>query len=146
MAKEKKLLGRSDKVDLPDLDLYNVSAKVDTGAWTCSLHCKKHWTTGSNPVTLHFILGKINPEDPNKEYTTQSFSVRVIKNSSGFAEKRFIIRTKITLFGETYETEFSLSNRSTMKHPILLGRKFLKSNFLIDVTKYNLSYKQKAQK
>lgn len=32
-------LGRSDRVALPELGLMDLNAKIDTGAYTCSLHC-----------------------------------------------------------------------------------------------------------
>jgi hypothetical protein len=34
-------LGRSDRVDLPGLGLFNIHAKIDTGAYTSSLHCSR---------------------------------------------------------------------------------------------------------
>ena len=36
--------------------------------------------------------------------------------------------------------------RSMMKHPVLLGRKFLDKSFMVDVSKFNLSYKEKRKK
>jgi len=38
--KPKQLIGMTDIVDFPDLGLCDVPVKVDTGAYTSSLHCK----------------------------------------------------------------------------------------------------------
>ena len=39
--KTKKTIGRADIVDFPDLGIEGVKAKIDTGAFTSSIHCKK---------------------------------------------------------------------------------------------------------
>lgn len=33
------VIGRRDKVDFPELGLKNIDVKVDTGAFTSSIHC-----------------------------------------------------------------------------------------------------------
>lgn len=40
---------------------------------------------------------------------------------------------------KTYKTIISLTSRADMKYPMLIGRKFLKNRFLVDVSKKNLS-------
>lgn len=40
--------------------------------------------------------------------------------------------------------ETSLSNRESMKFPLLIGRELLKQNFIVDVTKENHSFKAKV--
>ncbi len=37
----------------------------------------------------------------------------------------------------------SLSDRSKMDHPVLIGRKFINNKFVVDVTKFNLSKKKR---
>jgi hypothetical protein len=52
----------------------------------------------------------------------------------------------VQLYGQDFETEFSLSDRSDMKYPVLLGRSLLRQGrFVVDVAKRNLSYKALAQ-
>jgi hypothetical protein len=62
------------------------------------------------------------------------------------AEHRYIIQTTIKIFDEEIQTEFSLSDRDALRFPILLGRKILRNRFVIDVTKKNLSYRNKKKK
>ena len=38
--KGKKIIGRIENIDLPELGLYNIQAKTDTGAETSVLHCE----------------------------------------------------------------------------------------------------------
>jgi hypothetical protein len=147
MNEEKILIGRSDKIDLPDLGITNISAKIDTGAYTSSIHCSSQKVTGKKKKILTFkIVDSLHTEFEENKHSTNDFTERNIKNSFGHIEKRYIIKTKILIFNKIIETEFSLSNRSNMRHPILLGRKLLKSRFIVDVSKFNLSYKKKRKK
>lgn len=145
MKKDKTFIGRSDIIDLPDFSISNIKAKIDTGAYTSSIHCSTPQITGKKIKKLTFFIIS-NELSKNTKFTAEEFSERNIKNSFGQSERRFIIKTKVTIFGRTIETEFSLSNREKMRHPILLGRKFLKSRFIVDVSKFNLSYKKKQKR
>lgn len=138
-----QILGRYDRVDLPDLGLSNIHAKIDTGAYTCSLHCK---TAEVVDGKLEFILlDQEHPEFTGMRFVFEKFEKRDIKNSFGEVEKRFVIVTSITIFEEVITTEFSLSNRGSLKFPILIGRKILRNRFLIDVKKKNVSFKEKRK-
>ena len=137
------ILGRYDRVDLPELGLNDIHAKIDTGAYTCSLHCHKAEVVDGK---LEFILlDQEHPEFTGMKFVFANFEKRDIKNSFGEVEKRFVIVTSITIFEEVITTEFSLSNRGSLKFPILIGRKILRNRFLIDVTKKNVSFKEKRK-
>ena len=143
--REKKRLGRSDKLDLPDLGIFGVDSKIDTGAYSCSIHCSRIEVVEKAGLTLlHFIL--LDPSHSayrNKSFYFKNFKEKRVKNSFGQAERRFVIKTPIRIFGKSYNTEFSLSNRGNLRFPLLLGRKLLKKGFVVDVSKIDLSYKNK---
>lgn len=137
------ILGRYDRVDLPQLGLFNIHAKIDTGAYTCSLHCHKAEVVSGR---LEFILlDEEHPEFTGMKFVFTEFEKRDIKNSFGEVEKRFVIVTSIRIFEEEITTEFSLSNRGSLKFPILIGRKILRDRFLIDVKKKNVSFREKRK-
>lgn len=142
---EKKRLGRSDRLDFPELGLIDIDSKIDTGAYSCSIHCSKiEVVEKEGEKFLHFIL--LDPSHPsynNKGFYFADFKEKKIKNSFGQAEKRFVIKTPVKIYGLLYNTEFSLSNRGNLRFPILLGRKLLKKGFLVDVSKIDLSKKNK---
>ena len=147
MNSEKLFIGRNDFIDLPEFHITNIKAKIDTGAYTSSIHCQNPRIISSTPKKLAFSIldGKAH-EREYKEFVVDDFSERDIKNSFGQVERRFIIKTTVLIFNRTIEVEFSLSDRSNMKHPILLGRKFLQTRFVVDVSKFNLSYKEKRKR
>ncbi|MBA4144378.1 MAG: peptidase [Cytophaga sp.] len=136
-----QLLGRSDRVDLPKLGLYDLHAKVDTGAYTCCLHCSKAEVVNGQ---LEFILlDEEHPEFTGMKFVFRKFKQREIRNSFGESELRYIIKTTIKIFDRRIRAEFSLSNRGSLKFPVLLGRKILRNRFLIDVTKKDLYFQSK---
>lgn len=134
-------LGRSDRVDLPDLKLADIHAKIDTGAYTSSLHCSRAEVVDG--VLEFVLLDDEHPEFTGMKFTFAQYDVREIKNSFGVAERRYVIHTRVRIWGEDIETEFSLSDRDALRFPILLGRKVLRNRFIIDVTKKDMSYRAK---
>lgn len=138
-----EVLGRYDRVDLPGLGLKNIHAKVDTGAYRCSLHCQSAKVIDG--VLEFVLLDEEHPEFTGMKFKADSYHERDIKNSFGEVERRYVITTTIKIFNEEITAEFSLSNRGSLKFPILLGRKILQARYLIDVRRKNLSYKAKQE-
>lgn len=138
-----KILGRYDRVDLPEMGLKNIHAKIDTGAYTSSLHC--HRAEVVNGKLEFILLDEEHPEFTGMKFIADAFEKRDIRNSFGEVECRFVITTTIRIFNEVISTEFSLSNRGSLRFPILLGRKILRDRFLIDVKSKNLSYREKRR-
>ena len=137
------VIGRTDLVDFPDLGLFDVQAKIDTGAYTSSLHCKEvQLIKTGEKKTLRFLLMDKNGKDTRQFYTDQ-FSQRMIRNSFGVAEKRYVIETRVVLFGRSIRTEFSLADREALKNPVLLGRQLLRNRFVVDVSQKDLSHQKK---
>jgi hypothetical protein len=138
------IIGRKDKIELPEFNLKDIDAKIDTGAYGSALHCHKvEIIQKDNQQMLSFqLLDPTHPEYENKIYTTHSYTDKIVKSSTGISEHRFVIHTPMILFGAIFMMEFSLSNRKEMRHPVLLGRKFLRKRFLVDVRKKNLSHTQ----
>lgn len=146
--KDYKIIGRKDKVDLPGLHLNDVVVKIDTGAYGNALHCHKMEEVEMDGTKkLRFkVLDPSHPEYKGKFFYSEDYSFKSVRSSSGKAEMRYVIKTSICLFGKTYITEFSLTNRREMRHPILIGRKFLSGKYLVNVRAKNLSFKEKYRK
>lgn len=139
------VIGRKDKGDFPDLSLNNIDLKIDTGAYTSAIHCHRiavKEVDGKQLLTFT-LLDPSHPQYENKEFSTDSFKEKRIKSSFGTSEKRFIIKTNIRLFGKKYAITLSLSERGEMRFPILIGRKFLMGKFIVNPSKYDLSYQLK---
>jgi len=79
------------------------------------------------------------------ELFADQYALKSIKSSNGLYEERYVIESAIVLFGKTYPISLSLTNRSNMRYPILLGRQLLKKRFTVNVARKNLSYKRKMK-
>jgi hypothetical protein len=138
---EKKIIGRKEKISLPALGLQLVWAKIDTGAYTSSIHAeqiREEEFEGKKVLAFQVLLPR-HPSFSGKTVRFEKYREKKVKNSFGQAETRYLIETTIRLAAETYTAEFTLSDRSSMKNSILLGRKLLRNRFLVDVTGANLS-------
>lgn len=57
---------------------------------------------------------------------------RIVKSSSGEAQKRYVIKIEISLGTSIYEVELTLAEREGMEYRMLLGREALRNRFLVD--------------
>lgn len=127
-----KLIGRREFVNFPLLDINKIEAKIDTGAYTCSIHCNNlilKTEEGKQILTFQLLDDRI--------YRFEEFTRKKIKNSFGEMEERYIIKTLIHIGRKKINTTISLSDRENMRYPVLIGRRLLKGKFIVDV---NLIY------
>lgn len=138
-------IGREDKADFPEFHLEDIDIKIDSGAYTSSIHCANIKEVEENgKKLLKFTL--LDPEHTlynHKEFTTDDYASKLVKSSNGIAEERYRIYTEIIIFNEKFPIYLTLTERKDMKFPILLGRKFLNKKFVIDTIKKNVSHKLK---
>ena len=85
--------------------------------------------------TVHFKL----LDDSHPDYSKQHIKMPVhkivnVKSSNGKTQERIFVKTVIELSGKQYEAELSLTDRKSMKFPMLIGRKYLEGHFLVDVS------------
>ena len=146
----KRILGRRELIDLPALGLAGVEAKVDTGAYTSAIHCQDV-RVAPDPATGELVLHVrlLDPEHPatdGRPLAFRQFDQRDIRSSNGEVQARFVIRTVVRLYGQDFGAEFSLADRSDLRHPVLLGRTLLRQGrFVVDVARRDMSYKAEGR-
>ena len=143
--KNKLTIGRLDKVDFPEFNLEDLEVKIDSGAYTSSIHCVNiiEANNGAKKHIKFTLLDQNHPQYSGKEFVFKEYDVKIVKSSNGISEKRFLIKTKIILFDTEFPIYLTLTERSNMKFPVLLGRKFLNKKFVIDTSKKELSHVSK---
>lgn len=127
-----RLIGRREYVDFPLLAISHAEAKIDTGAYTSSIHCRHIEQVNSNGKEL--LEFKLMDDTVHR---VEEYTRKFIKNSFGEKEERFIIKTLIHIGRKKIRTTVSLSDRGNMRYPVLIGRRLLKGKFIVDV---NLVY------
>lgn len=135
---EKIIVGRKEVISILDLELFNLDAKVDTGADSSALHCDEIFVDREKFV--HFkLLDEVHPSYHGKKMKMPLYKLKKVKSSNGEVQLRPSIKVEVEFFNEKYETIISLTNRVDMKYPMLIGRKFLAKKFLVDVSKEYLN-------
>lgn len=143
-----KTIGRIDKADFPELHLQGLHIKIDTGAFTSSIHSHDIKKVALNGVE-HIEFNLLDPSHPaynHKVFRVKDFLETEVKSSFGSVEQRYVIKTSILIFDQAYPIDLSLSERSDMKFPVLIGRKFLNKRFLVNTALKNISFKLKEEK
>lgn len=137
-----KVLSTFEPVIFPEFSKKKVPAKIDTGAYTGALHCSsilEHDKEGGKVL-------QFTPYGSRKSYIKDEFLAKYVKSSNGKRQKRYFITTSIVVQGKKYEIMMSLANRSEMKWPVLIGRRFLrKYHFLVDPSLSN-GYREQIKK
>lgn len=128
------ILGRREWVALPDLGLFAIKAKVDTGARTSALHAEQVETIGPASAPRARFLVRPLLEAPELAIWCEADLVgeRDVTSSSGERECRCIITTTLRVGGTSWPIELGLTNRDGLVHRMLLGRQALQPGMLVD--------------
>lgn len=129
-----KIIGRHVRVDFPELNAFNIDAKVDTGAFRTVLHCE-HYQEVETPYGKQ-LMAVFNLDNAGiKTFYFADYFEKEFKSSFGEKEKRYCIKTTIRIGRKKIRSSVSLTDRSDMKFQVLIGRKTLLRKFLVDVSK-----------
>jgi hypothetical protein len=120
------VIGLREWINLPDLGMIGLRAKIDTGASTSCLHASdiQPFDRDGQPwVRFTAHLGTLVQRRHRCE--AQLVSVKTIKSSNGHSQSRYVIRTSVTLGERQWPVEFTLTCRKTMRYRVLLGSRAL---------------------
>lgn len=128
------IVGWKEWVQLPNLNLPAIKAKIDTGAATSSIHAYEiEYFRKLNKTYARFFL---HPIQRNKKIsvacTAEIIDQRGVKSSSGQTEYRPVIRTNLQIGNFVWEVELNLTNRDSMGMRMLIGREALRNRALVN--------------
>lgn len=137
MAVKKPLgtVGWREWLDLPDLGLHRIKAKVDTGARTSALHALdiERFVEGGRERVRFIVHPRHRADDVEVVCTADVLERRHVKNSGGHRQHRVVIETTLVLAPElVWPIEVTLTSRSDMRFRMLLGRAAIRGRMLVD--------------
>ena len=121
------MIGWREWVGMPELEGEPLLAKMDTGAWSNTLHASDIEVIESDLETqVRFRLSE------DGEWVERPLSDwRRVRDTGGHETMRPVIRTTLEIAGMDYDIEVCLKDRSLMRHRFILGRKFLREHFCV---------------
>lgn len=124
MNNERQKVGWREWLSLPELGIRRIKAKIDTGARTSALHTffvEPYCENGRSKVRfgVHPLRKQQKPE---LICIAPVYDKRIISDSGGHREERYIIQTAIRLGLCLRTIEISLTSRENMRFRMLLGR------------------------
>ena len=142
-------LGWREYVQLPELGLRNIKAKVDTGARTSAMHAfevRPFTEAGKRRVEF-----KLHPNQHDNESVVvcvaDVIDERKVRDSGGRSEQRFVIETPVRIGKHMWPIEMTLTSRDDMLFRMLLGRTALRGRMVVDPSRsYCLGKRLKKKK
>jgi len=127
VAQPLTIIGWHECIGLPELGLQDFAVKVDTGAKTSALHADNiELFTKQGEQWVRFLSPAIAGAAP-RACAFPVFTTRDITNTGGTPETRIIIHTPMVLAGRKWNIDISLTDRGSMRFPLILGRRALRN-------------------
>jgi hypothetical protein len=144
---KRKVIGWREWVGLPQLGIEAIKVKVDSGAKTCALHATKirYLDKHDGETWVSFMVVSQTKPRHSMRVRAPLVEQRVVRSSMGHASLRPVIRTQISLGGETWPVQITLVNRDPMGFRMLIGRQALKGRFLIHPAKSFIQSKPREE-
>jgi len=131
---DRLLIGNLELCSLPDLGIFDLEVRVDTGAKTSSMHVDN--IRRFRKKGLLYVEFDLHPDIYNIGQTVKTSAPvvdsRKIKSSNGGSEQRYVIQTLFSLGGRTWPIQISLTNREEMSYLMLLGREGMGDRVYVD--------------
>ena len=135
------ILGWREWVSLPDLGVWAIKAKLDTGARSSSLHVAsvKVFHRGGVEwvrfLAVHDRKGQRNP----LEVSSRVHDERMVRDSGGHEHLRIVIHTNLEIAGWAWPVDVTLASRTEMSFRMLIGRQGLTGHAIVDPSRSYLA-------
>lgn len=128
----REIAGWREYVALPQLGIGPLVAKLDTGARSAALHAENieiYEKDGQNRIRFDVPIDSDTRQV--KTCDLRLHAERFVKNTGGAKELRRVVETDVSLGGQVWQAQITLTNRTDMGVPMLLGRATIKGRFLV---------------
>jgi hypothetical protein len=131
-------VGWKEYLDFPEWGLRRVKVKIDTGARTSALGVLGYELV-ETPGGGQGVRARLAPyrRRPGRVAVVEApvLETVVVRNSGGVCEPRPVVEALVCLGPVCKRVRLTLANRAGMCFPMILGRKALEGDFVVDVGK-----------
>ncbi|RXJ54493.1 ATP-dependent zinc protease [Candidatus Marinarcus aquaticus] len=132
---KKQVIGQIETIYLNPPKI-NLPARIDTGATSSSIHAiniQPFERNGKDWIKFDIVY-----EDKTYHVETKLIKyIKVVQSSTKTAQKRAVVELELTMGKIVQNTLFTVTDRSHMSYPVLIGRNALKDLLVVDVAKKN---------
>ncbi|EMI43587.1 MULTISPECIES: ATP-dependent zinc protease [Pirellulaceae] len=128
------IIGWREWVGLPDLNVRQIKAKIDTGARSSSIHAFDVETYMQDDIErVRFSIHPFqNRDDVHINADVPILERRHVRSSNGEVAERIVIRTQLEILQRRAFVDLTLANRDAMGFRMLVGREAIRNHFLVD--------------
>ena len=132
------VIGWKERVDFPDWGIERVRVKMDTGARTSAIDAfireLRANPDGTKTAVLEVALFR---RQPKKISVVEAAFIKMarVRNTGGEVVERLLVETTVRIGPVTKRIQLTIANRHSMLSPILIGRKALTGDFIVDVSR-----------
>lgn len=139
-ADQVQVYGWMEKVLIDGLG-NTLNAKLDTGAFTSSIHAEdKELFERDGKKWVRFITTDPRVKDsPRVKLEAPLVRIARIKDPGGKSETREVVKLSFKIGDKKMRGDFTLNNRSNMNAPVLIGRTMIKELGWVDSTRTNIA-------
>ena len=135
-------IGWREWISLTDFKGFFLKAKIDTGAAMSALHAthiKEYHSNGAK-----YVKFRLHQSNTYKMIKKPIVGYKTIKNSFGKKQLRPLVNISIKIGNKVVDIPITLTRRSRMTYPVLIGRSALGKNYRINPKRSYLTGKNKA--
>jgi hypothetical protein len=131
------LVGWKEYLDFPEWGLHHVRVKIDTGAWNSALDVASYEIEQGEKGPIARLRLIIHRSQPDRVLEVQAPVLRttVVCNPSGRRECRPVLETLVRLGPLVRRIRLTVTDRSHMRHRMILGRQALAGTFVVDASR-----------
>lgn len=129
-----QIIGSEEWCSFESLQIPAIKARVDSGARTSSIQATQIKLVKRRGES--WVEFEVNPIQDNLSIAIECYAklvdTRLVKSSTGIAEKRYVIKAPVRIGAETFEIELTLAHREGMDFRMLLGREAMNNRFMVN--------------
>lgn len=137
-ATEKQIIKQKEVMTVAQSGLM-YKARMDTGAVNSSLHAVDLEIIGGAEKKMKHNIGKMieftteNEQGEQKRLQAEILKTSTVRNSQGI-ETRYMVKLEIGFPDALKTVHVNLRDRSHMNYKLLIGRNFLKDDYIVDIS------------